>query len=120
MQIVKGNVIEFDSKFKIQHTCNNRPFTEEDKLQIQQEIEKLLKKEVIVQCNHESREFLSPIFVVDKSVDGKRFILNLKELNKAIKYQHFKMDNIHNTLSMVTKNCFMASIDLKNAYFSVR
>lgn len=30
------------------------------------------------------------------------------------------MDNIHTVLKLVTKNCWMASIDLKDAYYSVR
>ena len=34
-------------------------------------------------------------------------------------YRHFKMDNLKAALSMVRKDCYMSSIDLSNAYYSV-
>ena len=48
-----------------------------------------------------------------------RLILNLKALNSHIAYYHFKMDSIQTVASMITPNCWMASIDLKDAYYSV-
>lgn len=33
-------------------------------------------------------------------------------------YMHLKMDTIQNVLSMMRPNIFMASIDIKNAYYS--
>ena len=45
-------------------------------------------------------------------------ILNLKRLNKHITYHHFKMDTLQTALLLVTPNCFFASIDLKDAYYS--
>ena len=32
----------------------------------------------------------------------------------------FKMDSIHTALELITQDCWMASIDLKNAYYSVK
>ena len=46
-------------------------------------------------------------------------IVNLKELNKFVEYEHFKMDSIHTCIELMRPNCYMASIDLKNAYYSV-
>ena len=34
-------------------------------------------------------------------------------------YRHFKMDNLKTALSMVRKDCFMSSIDLSDACYSV-
>ena len=51
--------------------------------------------------------------------DGTRLILNLKELNEFVVYEHFKMDDIKTIINMVTRNCFMVTIDLKDAYYSV-
>ena len=47
---------------------------------------------------------------------GIRLILNLKQLNKNIEYHHFKMDSINTILNLIIKDCFMASIDSKDAY----
>uniref|UniRef100_A0A7M5V533 Reverse transcriptase domain-containing protein n=1 Tax=Clytia hemisphaerica TaxID=252671 RepID=A0A7M5V533_9CNID len=46
--------------------------------------------------------------------------MNLKILNEHIKFEHFKMSNIYSVLNMISKGCFMAKIDLKDAYYSVR
>ena len=59
------------------------------------------------------------IFIVKKPDGGTRLILNLKELNEFVKYEHFKMVGINTIINMVTRNCFMATIDLKDAYYSV-
>lgn len=85
---------------------------------IHEEIQTILKKKVLIECRHEKREFVSPIFTVTKSNGDIRLILNLKKLNKSIKFKHFKMDSIQSVLTL-RKNCFMASVDLKVGYFSV-
>ena len=36
-----------------------------------------------------------------------------------VKYEHFKMDGIKTIINMVTRNCFIATIDLKDAYYIV-
>ena len=90
-----------------------------DSLIIDEEIQKLLDKGVIVPCRHEIGEYLSPIFVTEKKDGSFRMILNLKSLNQHVEYQHFKMDSVWTAIRLMTTNCYMASIDLKDAYFSV-
>lgn len=46
-------------------------------------------------------------------------ILNLKQLNEFVSYYHFKMDTIQTALKLMRPGCFMASVDLKDAYYSV-
>lgn len=46
---------------------------------IQRELDKLLKKEVVISCDHEEREYISTIFLRDKSDGTHRLILNLEE-----------------------------------------
>ena len=46
-------------------------------------------------------------------------ILNLERLNESVENSHFKMDNIHTSLKLITKDCWLASLDLKDAYYSV-
>ena len=46
-------------------------------------------------------------------------ILNLKNLNQDIEYNHFKMDTLLVALTLITPGCYMASIDLKDADYSV-
>lgn len=83
------------------------------------EIQNLLEKGAIVPCEHEKGEYISPIFTTPKKDGSSRMILNLKGLNQFIEYRHFKMESFSSIVNMVKPNCFMASIDLKDAYYSV-
>ena len=79
----------------------------------------MLHKQIKRETTHESTEFVSPVFIVKRADGATRLILNLKELNEFVKYELFKMDGIKTIINMVTRNCFMATIDLRDAYYSV-
>lgn len=70
-------------------------------------------------CTPCEKQFISPIFTIPKRNGKHRFILNLKELNKFIILNHFKMEDYRTALKLIDKNYFMATIDLKDAYFLV-
>ena len=76
-------------------------------------------KGVIKESQHEEGEFISPIFLVPKSEDFFRMILNLKRLNENMPYIHFKMETIKPILTLVTPNYYMAKVDIKDTYYSV-
>ncbi|WAQ95123.1 hypothetical protein MAR_007594 [Mya arenaria] len=46
-------------------------------------------------------------------------ILNLNFFNESIEYIHVKMESLHAAIRLITTGCFMASIDLKDAYCTV-
>ena len=71
---------------------------------------------MIVTTTPEPGEFIAPIFVLPKKDGTYRVILNLKNLNKHVEYNHFKMDML---TRFMRPSCYMASIDLKEAYCSV-
>ena len=83
------------------------------------EIESLLKKGVVVESYHEPGEYISLIFVTEKSDGGYRLILNLKKLNKLAEYKKFKMETISIMLCLIRPNCFMTKVDIKDAYYSI-
>lgn len=83
------------------------------------EIKKLLTKGVIRKATHVPGEFISTIFTRPKKDGSHRLILNLKKLNKHIVYHHFKMDSLHSATQLMKPNCWMAVLDLKEAYYSV-
>ena len=94
-------------------------YNAEQRLAIDKEILKLLQAKVIEIVSPQSDQFVSPIFTRPKSDGSVRLILNLKIFNEFVEYQHFKMDTFHLVLPSITKNCFMSSIDLRLAYFSI-
>ena len=46
-------------------------------------------------------------------------ILNLKPFNEFVDYHHFKMDTLCTALKLIRPGCFMASVDLKDAYYPI-
>jgi hypothetical protein len=46
-------------------------------------------------------------------------ILNLKNLNLDIVYEHFKMETLETAMSLITQGCWLASLDLSDAYYTV-
>ncbi|CAB4032023.1 Pol poly, partial [Paramuricea clavata] len=119
LQTVKGEVIEFIGD---PPTCSNYPtnsISKDHEIKMDEEISKLLAKNVIVKTFREPGEFISPIFSVPKKDDKVRLILNLKIFNEHVKSYHFKMDSINTALSLMTKECWLASLDLKDAYYTV-
>ena len=94
-------------------------FSSGEKEIISAEITKLLSKGVIELTKHLNGDFMSTIFVRPKKDGSYRLILNLKPLNEFVSYYHFKMDNIHTLLKLMRPGCFMASVNLKDAHYSI-
>ena len=82
------------------------------------EVKKLLDKGVITKTTHDVDEFISTIFTRPKRDGSHRLILNLKKLNEYIVYHHFKMDSLHSAVQLMKPHCWMAVLDLKDAYYS--
>ena len=119
IQTITGVNIEFTSKpFQVIAPCENTFSTAESEA-IDLEVQKLLQKGVISKTPHEPGEFISQIFIRPKKDGTYRLILNLKKLNQFVKYHHFKMETIHTATELMKQNCYMASIDLRDAYYSV-
>ena len=79
----------------------------------------MLKKQIIEPAEHEDNEIVSNIFSVPKKYGTHRVILNLQDFNKHVSYYNFKMDSLNTIVKLVDKNYFMASIDPKDAYYSI-
>ena len=45
-------------------------------------------------------------------------ILNIERLNKYIESKHFKTDSLQNGINMVKLNMWMASVNIRDAYYS--
>ena len=116
---VSGEMIPFTST-PVQNTIPFQPEWKGLKNQfIDSEILSLLTEGVITQSTHEPGEFISPIFLREKRDGSFRMILNLKTLNQYVEYNHFKMETVWTAISMMKPGCYMASIDIKDAYYCV-
>ena len=76
------------------HYLSTNSIAKEHNSKMEEEITNLIKRQVIVECEHVQGEFLSPIFSVPKTNGKICLISNLKQFNRHIPYAHFKMENI--------------------------
>ena len=120
LQVIAGDDIKFTELPPTQTSYTPNQINGNHKGLINKEIDNLLSEGIIVECDHEPGEFVSTSFSVPKKDGSVRLILNLKTLNTFVEFSHFKMETIHTILQLVTQNCWMASVDLNNAYYSVK
>ena len=83
------------------------------------EIKRLLEKIALKLVKEAEKGYLSSIFLIEMKNNQHKLILNLKNLNKYVSHRHFKIDSLNTALGMMRKNCYMASIGLTDAYYSV-
>lgn len=83
----------------------------------EKEIFNLLKKGAITKCKNSNNQFLSSYFLIKKPNGKNRFIFNLKKLNCFIPTNHFKLDDYRTAIRLITKDCYLANLDLQDAYF---
>ena len=83
------------------------------------ELVKLERKGVIESVTPEEGQFISNVFLRPKANGDFRLILDLTEFNKAVEYEHFKMTSLQTALDALRPGAWMASVDLKDAYYSV-
>ena len=91
---------------------------EESKI-ISEEIAKQLKKGVIKEFDREKGDFIFTVFTRRKKDGGMCTIINSKQLSKHVTYQHFKRESSSNVFKIIQPNCWMASVDLKNAFYTI-
>ena len=84
------------------------------------ETTKLISKYVIEYTQHEKGELITPIFFSSKSDGTSRLMLNLKTLNELLGYNYLKIETVHSVADLIQPYCYMTSIDLKDAYYSVK
>ena len=114
-----GLKIEFFKLPATQYSFHEIKLKENEVLAIDDEIGKLLLKGVIKKCFKEENDFISSVFTRDKADGTLRMILNLKKLNQHVTYNHFKMESLKNVLDIIQPGAWMASVDLKDAFYSI-
>ena len=95
-------------------------FKAEKMQKIDEKMQQYLQKCIVEEAQFEEGQFVSNIFSEEKSDGDIRIILDLSKLNEFVVDRHFKMENIEVVKNLITPNCFMASLDWKDAYYSVK
>ena len=91
----------------------------EKSLCIDEGIDALLQKDVIEELVSSSGTFICNFFLVPKPNGTYRMIIDLSHLNDFVERISFKMDLLQTALGMLVPGAYMASLDLKDAYYSL-
>ena len=86
---------------------------------ISNEICKLQDNEVISKSYFLEGDFFSSLFVRPKKDNTYRTILNLKYLNAECDTYHFKNESVKQVIHMITPGCFLASLVIRDAFYSI-
>ena len=86
---------------------------------VNQEVQDMLRKDVIVVTDPKEDQFLSSLFLVKKKDGGNRPVVNVMDLNRNIPYQHFKMEGLFLLKEMLLPGDKVCKIDLTDAYFAI-
>jgi len=120
LNIVSGCEIEFTNELPLGKPLPSEiKFSAIEDLIIGSKLNSFLTCKVIEQAVHSKDQFVSKIFIRPKRNGGHRLILDLSKLNNHVSYHKFKMESLKTALTLIEKDFYMASIDLKDAYYSV-
>jgi len=61
-------------------------------------------------------QFISSVFIVPKSDGTHRLVLNLRDLNNFVENSHFQMEDARTATNLLTSDCYMCTLDLKDAF----
>ena len=119
LSVVQGVQIPFMGKFGDFRIPYPFKLGIEERLAMGIELARLREKGIICQSEGEVGQVISNVFLRPKPDGQYRLILDLTELNKWIPYEHFKMFSLQTAVDMMRPGCWMGSVDLKDAYYSV-
>ena len=86
---------------------------------LRQEIEGMLAKGALEIARDPGPGFYSRLFLVEKASGGWRPVIDLSQLNEFVQLTPFKMETVASVLLSVREGDFLASLDLKDAYFQI-
>ena len=86
---------------------------------LRQEVEAMLAKGALEIARDPGPGFYSRLFLVEKATGGWRPVIDLSHLNDFVQLTPFKMETVASVLLSVREGDFLASLDLKDAYFQI-
>lgn len=116
---LKGYKIPFHSRPKQLYEPADKEFSATEKREISKLLDEFLNKGIIKETAQAKDQFISRIFITPKNDGSFRLIINLKELNEFVITEHFKLEDQKTVVKLLSKDCFLATIDLKDAYYLI-
>ena len=86
---------------------------------LRQEVEGMLAKGALEIARDPGPGFYSRLFLVEKASGSWRPVIDLSHLNDFVQLTSFKMETVASVLLSLREGDFLASLDLKDAYFQI-
>lgn len=119
LSCVSGYKLPFTAEPDMIHEPYQKEFSTPENEAIDSCIRNLLTIGAIRYIKSDVGQFLSPIFAVPKPNGTFRLIINLKSLNEYFEPCHFKMEDYRSVCNLLQEICYMAVIDLRDAYHAI-
>lgn len=116
---LRGYKIPFTSIPTQQREPTEKSFSATERREILLLLDKFIGKGIVKQVSQVEGQFISNIFITPKNDGSFRLIINLKELNEFIVTEHFKLEDQKTVVGLLSKDCFLATIDLQDAYYLI-
>src|SRR5688572_18725013 len=98
---------------------SRRTYSASDTSLFMTEIQKLLECGAIQEMDINEPCFTSTLFMVPKKTGDRRAVIDLRRLNRYVRFQYFKMEGLELVKSLIRRRDYMASIDLNQAFYHV-
>lgn len=113
LNLIKGVRLEFSDLPRQDSRPREYKFNRESSNILDKEVASLIERGIVSDHNKSQTDYVSNIFLRPKPGGKHRMILDLSSLNDNIIKKHFKMSHLDTAIALLSKDCFMGSIDLK-------
>jgi hypothetical protein len=123
LKTISGYEVELQTTPKQTTIPTPLRYSDEEEVLISCEIQRFLNTniiEIVDDSMKEENEYISNIFTRPKKDGRVRIILNLKKFNlECMENIHFKMETLKSATEAMRKDCYFASVDLSEAFYSI-
>lgn len=119
LSAIKGYKLPFHSLPVQTKEPVNLKMSLSDICKVDESIKPMLMNGALIKVKDEAGQFISKVFTVPKPNGRHRLVINLKKLNEFVESPHFKMEDHRSASSLITEGNYLASVDLKDAYYLI-
>jgi hypothetical protein len=119
-QLRQGVHLEWETISPRPTTLYQPKLSKEEHQAVDKAVEELIAKAAVEKAPNPRQCVVSPMFTTSKrDSDDRRPILNLKYLNRFIKFKKFKTTTLRHAKEAIQEGDWMTKIDLSDAFFQV-
>jgi len=115
--VEEGLRLEWESSLQVKGPREFRGEKEKEKI-VEKTHREFMEKGVVEEVPHGDlgAGHFSVMFPVPKKGGKWRGVLDLRELNEAVRKEHFKMEGLHTVREALRRGDWMTSLDIQDAY----